>query len=116
MDRFRAEILQGHKGAAVELPFDPAVRWSLAATALWPGRRGHVVRGRLAGRLFESAVVRRQRRHYVLVDAALLAAAGVAVGDTVEVSVEPLVPPKGKPRAALKPPRRTVRRAGRKSR
>ena len=116
MDRFRAEILQGHKGAAVELPFDPAVRWALAATALWPGRRGHVVRGRLAGRPFESAVVPRQRRHFVLVDAALLAAAGVAVGDTVEVSVEPLVPPKGKPRAALEPPRRTTRRASRKPR
>jgi hypothetical protein len=82
MERFRARILQGHKGAAVELPFDPAVRWSLPAIALWPGRRGHVVRGRLAG------------RHFVLVDAALMAAAGVEVGDTVEVSVEPLAPPR----------------------
>src|SRR6185503_14053113 len=30
-DRFEAELLRGHKGAAVEVPFDPAVRWSLDA-------------------------------------------------------------------------------------
>ncbi|HEX5010862.1 MAG TPA: hypothetical protein VFY71_10715 [Planctomycetota bacterium] len=44
MDQFRGIILEGHKGAAVPVPFDPVQRWGLPARALWRGRRGHRVR------------------------------------------------------------------------
>jgi DNA-binding response OmpR family regulator len=42
-ERFRSEILLGHKGAAVEVPFDPSMRWGIPAGPLWSGRRGHRV-------------------------------------------------------------------------
>jgi hypothetical protein len=101
--RFKGEILLGHKGAAVEVPFDPAERWGLAAEPLWRGRRGHVVRGRLNGKPFTSSVVPRMKRFWVLVDAEVLRAAKVSVGDTVEVALEPVETP-----VKVKAPKRTI--------
>ena len=113
MDHFRGIILDGHKGAAVPVPFDPAERWGLPARALWRGRRGHRVSGRLAGKAFESAIVGRQRRFYVLVDEELLARARVRVGDTVEVEVQPLGEPAAPSRTAARPARPRARRRAR---
>ena len=87
--RFEGELVLGHKGAAVEVPFDPAERWGIAAQPLWHGRRGHVVDGRLNGKPFTSSVVPRMKRFWVLVDEKLMNAANVAVGDIVEVAIEP---------------------------
>ncbi|HEX4438572.1 MAG TPA: hypothetical protein VH854_00785 [Thermoanaerobaculia bacterium] len=36
--RFRAVVLDGHKGLAFEPPFRPADRWDADEVALWPGR------------------------------------------------------------------------------
>jgi Domain of unknown function (DUF1905) len=87
---FKAEILAGHKDAAIEVPFDPAWAWDLDARALWRGRRGFEVKGKLNGCAFESFIVPRSKKFWMLVDGALKSKAKVAVGDVVSVSVEPL--------------------------
>jgi hypothetical protein len=86
---FSAEVLEGHKGPAVEVPFDPAARWGTPPVPLWRGRRGHPVRGRLNGRAFESVIVPRSRRFYVLVGAEVPAAFGIEAGETVRVTLQP---------------------------
>jgi hypothetical protein len=95
---FAATILDGHKGSAVEVPFDPAERWSIPAGPLWVGRWGHHVRGTLDEVPFESVVVPRSRRFYALVDDALKAVAGVDTGDRVDVSLQPAEVPAGRSR------------------
>ncbi|MEP7132207.1 MAG: DUF1905 domain-containing protein [Acidobacteriota bacterium] len=87
--RFQATLLGGHKDAACEVPFDPGDAWGTPAAPLWRGRRGHRVRGRLNGFAFESAIVPRSRRFWLIVDAAMRKGAGVEIGKTVAVQVEP---------------------------
>lgn len=88
-EKFEGELLLGHKGAAVEVPFDPEQKWRISARALWPGRRGHTVRAELNGVSFGSCIVPRSRKFWMLVDNDVQEKAGVAVGDTVRFSVEP---------------------------
>jgi hypothetical protein len=87
---FKGEILSGHTEAAVEVPFDPAARWTIAATPLWHGRKGHHVQGILNDVRFKSVVVARARRFFVLIDEGLLQAATASVGDKVEITLVPL--------------------------
>jgi uncharacterized protein DUF1905 len=101
--RFRAVLLDGHKGAACEVPFDPAERWGVAAGPLWRGRRGHRVSAVVGGVRHDTAVVPRSKRFWMLVDDATMRAAGVAVGDEVDVALEPSAAAAPKP---LRPPRR----------
>jgi hypothetical protein len=86
--KFKAEVRSGHKEDAVEVPFDPTEVWGIEPKPLWRGRRGHVVKGRLNGRNFESFIVPRSKRFYMLIDEELERKAGVTVGDIVEVAVE----------------------------
>ena len=90
-DRFKGELLSGHKGAAVEVPFDPAKQWAIAPKQLWRGRHGHSVQAKMNGAPFETFIVPRSKKFFMLVNDELLKATGVSVGDTVSVSVEPLV-------------------------
>lgn len=92
-EKFEGELLLGHKGAAVEVPFDPEKKWAISPRALWPGRRGHVVRAELNGVRFGSCIVPRSRKFWMLVDEETQAKAGVSAGDTVCVSVEPFERP-----------------------
>jgi hypothetical protein len=88
--RFKAEVLSGHKDDAVEVPFDPTAVWGLPPRPIWRGRRGYVVRGTLNGLAFaESFVVPRQKKFYMVLDRELEQAAGVRVGDSVTVAIEP---------------------------
>jgi len=103
-DRFTATILEGHKEAAFEVPFDPAEHWGIPPRPLWAGRRGHHVRGTLDGTSFESVVVPRSRKFFVRVDDALRKAAGVAIGDSVKVSLEPRDPAPAKAGPAASAP------------
>jgi hypothetical protein len=90
-ERFKTVLLPGHKGAAVEVPFDPTKLWAIAARPLWPGRRGHTVRGELNGVSFGSCIVPRSRKFWMLVAEEVQWKAGVSVGDAVSVAVEPLI-------------------------
>jgi hypothetical protein len=88
--RFRAEILTGHKGDAVLVPFDPAAEWDLDTVEVeLPWRTGWPVQGTLAGAKFRGWVGRRWGRFFLLVDAALQRAAGVKAGDEVDVVLRP---------------------------
>jgi hypothetical protein len=92
MARFRAEILMGHKGAAVLVPFDPEEVWAIPARKVSDqpgGKEGFLVKGTLAGARFESWIGLRWGRRFVLTPGELLARAEVKVGDTVEVTLSP---------------------------
>jgi hypothetical protein len=95
MARFKAEILMGHKGAAVIVPFDPEEVWGIAPKQVsdFPGgKEGFLVRGTLAGTKFEGWIGKRWGRRFVLTDEELLEKAGVKVGDVVEIVLEPRSP------------------------
>lgn len=83
----RSSAATGTRRAKV--PFDPADAWGTPPAPLWRGRRGHRVRGRLNGFAFESAIVPRSRRFWLIVDATTLKGAGAEIGKTVGVQVQP---------------------------
>lgn len=87
--KFKAEVLSGHKEDAVEVPFDPAKEWGIPPGPLWRGRRGHFVNATVNGFSFESSIVPRQKKFYMLIDAEAKKAAGVYEGVVVQVEVEP---------------------------
>lgn len=87
--KFKAEVLPGHKEQAVEVPFDPAKEWGIAARPLWRGRRGYVVNATVNGFSFASSIVPRQKKFYMLIDAKAAASARVSEGALVQVSIEP---------------------------
>ncbi len=84
---FKAEVLSGHKEDAVEVPFDPREVWGVDPQPIRSGRRGHRVSGSLNGREFESFVVPRQKKFYLLIDETIERNAGIAAGDVVEVAL-----------------------------
>ena len=88
-ERFTSVVLDGHKGLAFEIPFSPAARWGAPEVPLWPGRRGYRVRGSVNRVRFESVVVPRARRFFVLVDWKMTKACRLEAGATVGVSLEP---------------------------
>jgi Domain of unknown function (DUF1905) len=104
--RFAGEVLLGHKGAAVEVPFDPTERWGVAAGPLWRGRRGHRVRGDLKKVRFESSIVPRSKRFWLLLDEGLLASAKVSPGDRIRVAIEPVTSRPRAPRSSSAAARR----------
>ena len=73
----------------MEVPFDPATEWGIPTKPLWRGRRGHFVNATVNGFSFESSIVPRQKKFYLLIDAEAANAAGVSEGARVEVDVEP---------------------------
>jgi hypothetical protein len=87
--RFKGEVLAGHKEHAVEVPFDPAAEWGIQPKPLWRGRRGHAVKATVNGFSFESSIVPRQKKFYLLLDSKTTKAAGVSSGVVVQIAVEP---------------------------
>ena len=85
--RFKAELQPGHKDDAVTVPFDPAETWGTASEPLWRGRKGHRVKATLNGVSFETFIVPRQRKFFLMVDEDVKRQAGVAAGDIVAVTV-----------------------------
>ncbi|MBS2021139.1 MAG: hypothetical protein JST92_01925 [Deltaproteobacteria bacterium] len=85
----RAKVLNGHKGCAAMLPFEPEKVWLTKAAPIAPGRRGHAVRGTINRKRFESFVVGRSKKHFVLLDEATLKSARAKEGDLVNLSLEP---------------------------
>ena len=102
--RFTAVLVEGHKGAAFEVPFDPAERWDIAPIRLQAGRRGHRVAGKVNGVAFESAVVPRSRKFWVLIDDDVREQAKLEIGSTATIALRPItnvVKPAGSGDAAL---------------
>jgi hypothetical protein len=88
--KFKGELQSGHQEDAVEVPFDPAETWGIPPKQLWRGRRGHRVVSTVNGISFETFIVPRQQRFFMLVDEDIEQEAGVAVGDIVTVTVAPM--------------------------
>jgi|SRR5580765_4999504 len=75
---FKGEVLAGHKQDAIWVPFDPSIEWGIEAQRLWRGRHGFPVRGTIGGTSFESAIVPRQKKFYLLIEVKSGRAAAVA--------------------------------------
>jgi hypothetical protein len=91
MRSFQGTVRSGHKAqCAVEVPFDPGAEWGLRLGPVFPGRNGYVVRAALGAGWFDSFVVPRTRRWWLLIGRDQLDAAGVAVGQEVTVRMEGL--------------------------
>ena len=88
MHRFRGIVCGGHKGGAVEVPFDPAKKFGVEKARLRPGRFGHCVRGRVNGVEFEGAVVPRMKRFWLELDAKTFKRAQLAEGDEARIALE----------------------------
>lgn len=89
-EKFQAEVRAGHKGCAVEVPFDPARARGVRPTHVVCQRvKGIAARGTPEGTPFESWIVDRWGNHFLLLGDDLLAEAGVRPGETVELRVGP---------------------------
>ena len=86
---FGGELQSGHKQDALEVPFDPTQRWGQSAVALWPGRRGYRVHVESGVFAFDSAIVTRSRRHWLLVEKDVRERAGWEHGTRIDVHVSP---------------------------
>lgn len=89
--QFTGDLLAGHKGVAIEVPFDPAKKWEIPAQPLWRGRRGHTVSAEINGVKFGSCIVPRSKKFWMLIDEDVQKQAGASVGDSVRVTIEPFV-------------------------
>jgi predicted DNA-binding protein (MmcQ/YjbR family) len=87
--RFTATLLDGHKGSAFEVPFDPAERWDTPPERLEARRRGHRVRGKVNGVSFDSAIVPRSRRFWLLIDEEVREQAKLEIGGSAKVELRP---------------------------
>lgn len=90
--RFTATLLDGHKGTAFEVPFDPAERWDSPPERLKAGRRGHRVTGKVNGVAFESAIVPRSRRFWLLIDDDVREQAKLAIGSSAKIELRSAAP------------------------
>jgi len=88
--KFKAELQAGHKENAIEVPFDPEKSWDIPARPLLQGRRGHSVRGSLNGTHFESVVVPRSGKFFLLIAADVQQATGVKVGEVIDAVIGPI--------------------------
>ena len=87
-ETLRGVIQAGHKEDAIEVPFSPAARWQAKQVRIRPGRRGYRVAATLARHAFESHVVARAGRHWLVLPAMVETLAGVGAGSEVEVLVQ----------------------------
>jgi hypothetical protein len=115
---FEAELLDGHKGPAVLVPFDPARAWAvkprLIPSAAYGLRPGFPVRGTFQGIAFTGWIGQRWGRRFLLVEPALQRQARVEVGERCAVRLSPA--PGGFPlpeRTGSTAPRRRSPRASR---
>jgi hypothetical protein len=86
---FRGTILSGHKDDAVEVPFDPAQVLGVKLVAIKPGRRGFPVRAMINNIGFDSHVVARSQKFWLLLPMTIERQIGVDEGDEVSVTLSP---------------------------
>ena len=88
--RFKAALQTGHKENAIEVPFDPVLVWDIPQRPLLQGRRGHRVQGSLNGTHFESVIVPRSGKFFLLIEPDVQQATGITVGDEIDAVVGPI--------------------------
>jgi hypothetical protein len=88
-ERISGVVLAGHKGDAVEVPFDPGAKWGVAAQWIGPGRRGYRVACRVDAIRFDSYVVARSKKFWLLLSSEVEDQLSIEAGDTVSLSLEP---------------------------
>jgi len=87
---FEAELIEGHKGiTAVIVPFDPEEGWSRKPVRLAERRHGWLVSGTVNRVRFDGYIGERWGRFFITIDQELREAARVAVGDMLQVVVQP---------------------------
>jgi Domain of unknown function (DUF1905) len=86
---FKGTIISGHKDDAVEVPFDPAQTLGVTLEAIKPGRRGFAVRVMINNIGFDSHVVARSEKFWLLLPMAIERKIGVDEGDVVSVTLSP---------------------------
>src|SRR5437763_4568746 len=99
--RLTATLLDGHKGAAFEVPFDPSERWSIEPARLRAGRNGHRVIGTVNGVGFDSAIVPRAKKFWVEIDDAVVEKAKLEVGAAAKIDIRPAPAKLGNPDKVL---------------
>ena len=88
--KFRALVQQGHKGCAVEVPFEPIAAWGeLPTEPVYQRVRGVPVRGKAGAASFESWIIFRWKKHFLLLAEEVLNAAGVRAGEELQRAVQP---------------------------
>ena len=88
--RFRTTVVAGHKGKAVEVPFDPGERWELPLQPIRPGRRGYAVAASVEGSRFAGHVVARSKKFWLPLPPLVALATNVRPGDEIDVMLEPV--------------------------
>ena len=89
VERISGVILTGHKSDAVEVPFDPGVKWGMAAQQIAPGRRGYRVACRVEALQFDSYIVARSKKFWLLLSPDVEDKLSIKAGDRVSLSLEP---------------------------
>ncbi len=88
--KFRAVVQDGHKGCAVEVPFDPREVWGELPTEIVYQRvRGIRVQGKLDRASFESWIIHRWGKFFLLVNGDVLERASSAAGEVASISLSP---------------------------
>jgi hypothetical protein len=87
---FEAELIEGHKGITVVIvPFDPEEGWSQKPVRLDSRRHGWLITGSVNAVPFDGYIGERWGRFFIIIDPELRNAAGVSVGDTLRMIVQP---------------------------
>src|SRR5947208_12729076 len=87
--RFTATLLEGHKGAAFEVAFDPAERWEIKASRVREGRNGHRVIGTVNGVGFDGVIVPRAKKFWVEIDEEIQKRAKLEIGRPAKLDLRP---------------------------
>jgi uncharacterized protein DUF1905 len=87
---FDAELIEGHKGVTVVIvPFDPEEGWSQKPVRLGSRRHGWLITGTVNGVRFDGYIGERWGRFFIIIDPELRKEAGVSVGDTLRIIIQP---------------------------
>jgi len=87
---FKAELIEGHKGVTVVIvPFDPEEGWSLKPVRLESRRHGWLITGKVNGLPFDGYIGERWGRFFIIIDSEFRDAAGISVGDTLNLTIQP---------------------------
>ena len=87
-ERISGVVQAGHKGDAVEVPFDPGAKWGVAAQQIGPGRRAYRVVCRVGATRFDSCVVARSKKFWLLLSSDISAL--VSDGSSLRLRLSPL--------------------------